>query len=304
MKAIYCTKYGGPETLHLVNIPTPKPKADEVLIEIKATAVNAADVRVRGLKVEGFMKLIMRLVLGFNKPRKPILGVVYAGIITEKGNKVTQWNVGDEVFGMTGFRFGTYAAYTTVKANSAIALKPNNASFEEAVSLIFGGTTAHYFLNKAQIQDTNKNNILIYGASGSVGVAAIQMAKYHKKNITTVSSIANFDLCKSLGATLCYDYQKTPIQQISGSFDIIFDAVGKIKAKDVVHLLSKNGKFVTVDSLDVASESVEQLLFWKKLFETNQINAVIDQTFTLENIVAAHEYVDSERKKGNVVISL
>ncbi|MCC5815851.1 MAG: alcohol dehydrogenase catalytic domain-containing protein, partial [Leptospira sp.] len=168
MKAIICKKYGPPEVLESAELPIPSYKAKECLIRVKATAVNSGDVRVRGLVVTGLQRILMLLVLGFTKPRKPILGTVFSGIVEEAGEQVTKFKKGDEVFGMTGFQFGTYAEYIVIREDSAISLKPKNASFEEAVALVFGGSTADWFLGKYGCKVGGKN-ILIYGGTGSVG---------------------------------------------------------------------------------------------------------------------------------------
>ncbi|WCL47604.1 NAD(P)-dependent alcohol dehydrogenase [Leptospira sp. GIMC2001] len=306
MKVIICEKYGPPEVLKITEIPKPNPKSDELLVRIKATAVNSGDVRVRGLAVSGFMKLIMLLVLGFNKPSKSILGTVFSGVVEEVGNNVHKFKIGDEVFGMSGFQFGTYAEYICIKQDSTVCLKPINGSFEEAASIVFGGSSAYYFLKKAGI-DISPKKVLIYGATGSVGIAAVQMAKYYNADITAVCSEAGFDLIKSLGIKNILNYNNDFIEQLfqtGEKFDIVFDAVGKISKRDCAKILSANSKFITVGGLDVADETLQQMEFLKKLFEEGFIKPVIDKIFSLDEIVEAHRYVDSGRKKGNVVLRI
>lgn len=303
MKAVVCKQYGAPEVLSIIETKKPIPKENEVLIRIKATAVNSADVRVRALDVPKYLKLIMRFALGFVKPRKPILGTVLSGIIEKTGAKITSFKEGDEVFAMTGFKFGAYAEYITLKENASIALKPKNASFEEAAAIIFGGSTAIHFLTKAMINDATKN-ILIYGATGSVGSSAIQIAKHYNANITAVCSKNGEGLVKNLGIDNVIIYEEENFTQNKNKYDIIFDAVGKTSKKKCINSLSKNGIFVTVGGLDVASETKEQLVLLKNLFEKNKLNAVIDKVYTLDDIVEAHRYVDTKRKKGNVVITV
>ncbi len=301
MKAIICESYGAPEVLKFVELPKPTPKDGEILVRIKATAVNSGDVRVRALAVTGIKRILMKFVLGFSKPRKPILGIVYSGIIESVGKNVQKHKVGDEVFGMTGFQFSTYAEYICLKEDSVLCHKPKNSTFEEAASIVFGGTTAYHFLKKAKI-DQSPKKVLIYGAAGSVGAATVQLARYYGAEITAVCSGKGIDLVKSLGVNNIVDYTKGEFQNLQGQFDFVFDAVGKILKKDCAHLLKPNGIFKTVEGWDVASESVEQLELFKKLFEEGKYKATIDRVYNLEEMVEAHRYVDTGRKKGDVVI--
>lgn len=300
MKAIICNAYGPPEVLSIQERPTPVPKDDEVLIQIKAFAVNSGDVRVRGLVVNGFLRIVMRFVLGFNKPRNPILGTTLCGIVTQCGKNVTKYKVGDEVFASTEFKFGTYAEYTVAKEKSSIALKPRNASFEEAAAITFGGMTSLYFLGKAGISAGKK--VMIYGASGSVGCAALEISKYYQATVTAVCGEKGFDLCKKAGSDKILNYETDWKAEIGDSFDIIFDAVGKIKEQDVKHLLAKGGKFCTVGGLDVAKESQSQMETLKTMFENGGIHANIERIYSFDEIVEAHRYVDTGRKKGNIVV--
>lgn len=304
MRAVFCTQYGPPEVLKIQITGIPEPKNNEVLVKIHATAVNSGDVRIRGLAVAGFMKVVMRLVFGFRRPRNPILGFVLSGVIEKVGKDVKEWNLGDEVYAMTGMKFGAYAEYIVLKTNAVMALKPKNATFEQAAAILFGGHTAIYFLQKAKIDENPIKKVLIYGASGAVGTSAIQIAKYHKANITAVCSEKGMNLVKSLGANETIDYTKENFVTNSKKYNIIFDAVGKLKKKSCVSSLSKNGKFVTVGGLDGAKEKKEQLLFLKDLYESNQLDAAIDRIYNLDDIVEAHRYVDSGRKKGNVIIRM
>jgi NADPH:quinone reductase-like Zn-dependent oxidoreductase len=304
MKAVFCTKYGPPEVLQTQLVDIPQPKNDEVLVKIMATAVNSGDVRIRGLVVEGFMKLVMQVVLGFGGPRHKILGAVLSGVIEKVGQDVKDWKAGDEVFAMTGMRFGAYAEYIVLKSNAVMAHKPHNATFEQAAAILFGGHTAIYFLQAAKIHEGANKKVLIYGASGSVGSSAIQIAKYYKAYVTAVCSGNGMALVKSLGANETLDYTKENFVANGIKYDIIFDAVGKIKKKDCKGSLKENGKFVTVGGLDVAKQKKAQLLLLKALYESNQLDAAIDRIYNLDEIVEAHRYVDTGRKKGNVVIRM
>ena len=304
MRAYYCTKYGAPEVLELKTIEKPVPKAHEFLIKIKATAVNSADIRVRGLVVEGILKLIMRIVLGWNKPRKPILGTVLSGEIVALGNAIEKFSVGDEIMAMTGFKFGAYAEYIILNEKSVVVKKPKNATHEEAAALIFGGSTAIHFLEKAKIKEIMNPKVLIYGASGSVGTSAIQIAKHFGAEITAVCSAANHNFVKNLGALIVLDYQDDNWMNETEKYDLVFDAVGKIAYKTARKMLNPKGKFLTVGGLDVASETVQQLNFLVQLFENKALDSVIDRSYPYEDLVEAHRYVDTGRKKGNVVVRL
>jgi len=303
MKAVICTKYGGPEVLQIQEVSTPIPKHSQILVKIVATAVNSGDVRIRSLDVKGFLKVIMRLVLGISKPRNPILGTVFSGVVEAVGDKVSQFKIGDKVFGMTGFKSGTYAEYIAVNQNGNVIEMPENATYEEAAAIIFGGQTAIYFLDKAKISEIRNAKILIIGATGSVGAAAIQVAKYHKADITAVCSSEGQRLVNELGVKNVILYDREDFTTKTEKFDIIFDTVGKSNKKQCNNLLNENGIYKSVRS-GYASETIHQLKLLKELLEKGAFNAVIDKTFPIEEIVEAHRYVDRGRKKGNVVIRI
>jgi NADPH:quinone reductase-like Zn-dependent oxidoreductase len=304
MKAAVCKKYGPPEVLQLEEVAMPACTDNDILVRIMATTVNSGDVRVRGLVVNVFLKIMMRLVLGFSKPRRPILGTVYAGIVTETGKNISRFKKGDKVFGITGFRFGTYAEYISVEDKSIIAKMPFNADFEETASLPFGWHTAIYFLKKTGIEKRKRQKLLIYGATGSVGTAAVQLAQYYGAQVTVVCSTRGTTLMKRLGVENIIYYDCQDFTQTTQRFDIIFDAVGKVSKAVCKHLLNKGGCFVTVGGLTVASANVGQLHFIRELFERGKCRAIVDKTYPLSDIVEAHRYVDTGRKKGNVVIRM
>jgi NADPH:quinone reductase-like Zn-dependent oxidoreductase len=304
MKAVICTKYGKPEVLKFQEIEKPIPKEDEILVKIISTAVNSGDVRVRGLVVQGFLKIIMRFVLGFNKPRKPILGTVFSGVVERIGKEVSLFEVGDKVFGMTGFKFGTYAEYLTINQRGNVVQMPDSSTFDEAVSLIFGGQTAIHFLNKMKIAETPNATILVIGATGSVGTSTIQIAGYYGANVTAVCSSLGKSLVESLGVTDIVLYDRADFLNIPNQFDFIFDAVGKTTKKQCKKVLNKGGIYKTVGGLEVASESKQQLELLKMLFEKGLLKAVIDRKYSFDEIVEAHKYVDTGRKKGNVIIKI
>lgn len=302
MKAILCTQYGPPAVLQIQTVPSPTPRSHEVLVKIYATAVNSGDVRIRGLAVEGMMKWLMLLVMGWNGPRKKILGNVFSGVVVATGDAVTQFKTGDEVFGMTGFGMGTYAEYMCIAETKNILPKPKNATHAEAAAIVFGGQTAIHFLLKAGIQQKPSAKVLIIGATGAVGTAAIQIAKHYQAAITAVCSSNGLALVQQLGVEKVILYDKEAFTACTEKFDIVFDAVGKTTKRECKKLLAPNGVYKTVGGWEVASETIAQLQLLKDLFEQGSYQAVIDKVYNMEEIVAAHQYVDSGRKKGNVVL--
>ena len=302
MKAVICPQYGPPEVLQLREVAKPIPKDSQILVKIVATTVNSGDARVRSLRVKGFMKVIMRLVLGISKPRQPILGTTFSGIVEAVGDKVSKFKVGDNVFGMRGFKLGTHAEYIAVDQHSHVLKMPKNATYEEAAAIIFGGHTAIYFLEKAKIAEKPSKKILIIGATGSVGTAAIQIAKHHHADITAVCSSNGQKLVGELGVSSIILYDKEDFTKRAEKFDIIFDAVGAFNRKKCAALLNENGVYESVNKY--ASETIQQLELLKELFEKGVFKATIDKTFKMAEIIEAHRYVDEGRKKGNVVLKI
>ena len=304
MKAAICTAYGPPEVLIIKEVDKPVPKYDEILVKIMSASVNSGDARIRGLRAPGIFPLLMRILFGFTKPRNPILGLMFSGVVEEVGKDVTAFKPGDEIFGSTGTRMGAHAEFATVKADGVLAKKPEKASFEEAAALVFGGMTAIYFLKKAGIDSIQQPKVLIYGATGSVGTAAVEIAKYYGAHVTSVCSERGVDLAKSLGSDEIVLYTQQDFKKLDAQFDIVFDAVGKTKKKDAAQILKSKGNYLTVGGMDVAKERKEQVEFLGDLFDRGEIRATIDKIYPLEEIVEAHLYVDSERKKGNVVLKI
>jgi NADPH:quinone reductase-like Zn-dependent oxidoreductase len=301
MKAIICTKYGPPNVLQLQNVEKPKPKKNEVLVKIHATSVSTGDCRIRGFNSPLLFWIPMRIILGFRKPRKPILGVELSGEIEDIGTDVTQFKKGDQVFALTELNLGGYAEYTCVHESGLIALKPTNVTYEEAAVIPFGGTSALHFLRKGQIKKGQR--VLIYGASGSVGTAAVQLAKYFGATVTAICSSSNFDLVTALGADNVIDYMKEDFTKRGEHYDIIFDAVGKYKKSLCTDALMPNGKYVSVNGM-MAKVSKEDMNLLKQLAETEKLKPVIDRTYRLEEIAEAHIYVEKGHKKGNFSIIL
>jgi NADPH:quinone reductase-like Zn-dependent oxidoreductase len=294
MKAVVYEKYGSPDVLNLVDIDKPTPKKDELLIKVHATTVTAGDWRMR--KADPFLA---RLFNGLFKPKRvKILGFELAGVVEEVGKNVKSFKPGDEVFASCGFKFGAYAEYRCLKETDAIAIKPSNMTFAEAATVPIGGMTALGFLRKADVKKGDK--VLIYGASGSVGTFAIQIAKSYSAEVTAVCSTSNVNLVKDLGADRVIDYKKEDFTNSPERFDVVFDAVGKVAKSKIKSVLKPNGKYVSVSGSPKLQP--DDLLVLKQLIESGKLRTVIDRTYSLEQIREAHTYVESFRKKGNVSI--
>ena len=302
MKAAVCTGYGSPDLVKIMDVSKPKIKKGQVLIKVMASAVNSGDARVRGLAVSPILRIGLKVALGIKKPRKAILGVALAGEIVEIGEEVDQFNVGDQIFAMTGMRFGGHGQYAVLDQKGALALKPQKALYEEAAVLPFGGTTALHFLRKAGLQDGDR--VLVYGASGTVGTSAVQLAAALGSEVTAVCSGRHNPVIGTLGAKELIDYRQVDVAQLETRFDIIFDAVGKIKKSYVKHLLKANGRFISVSGYGVASERKEDLQLLAQFFDEGKLKAVIDRSFPLEEIASAYRYVDQGVKTGNVAITI
>jgi NADPH:quinone reductase-like Zn-dependent oxidoreductase len=295
MRAAIVSKYGPPEGLELIEKEKPVPKENELLIKIHATTVTFGDAFLRR------MSFPVRMVFGFfmgGLRKGKILGHEFAGEVESIGNQVTLFKPGDQIFGSTGLKGGANAEYICLFENAMISIKPETMSFEEAAAVPIGGNTALDILRNGNIKPGNK--VLVYGASGSVGTYAVQLAKYWGADVTGVSSSANHELVKFLGADRVIDYKKTDFTTGDETYDVIFDAARKLSSSQCKRVLREDGVFLSTSSS--TEESAENLTFLKELIEDGKLKAVIDRTFPLDKIREAHRYVDTGRKKGNVVI--
>jgi NADPH:quinone reductase-like Zn-dependent oxidoreductase len=313
MKAVVCTGYGPPEVLHLAQVDKPSPGDNEVLIRVVATTVHAGDVRIRAFDVPRGQRFMARLVLGVRRPKHPILGMELSGIVEAVGRRVTLFGEGDEVLAFTGWGFGAYAQYTclpqrprkSAEKEGMIVRKPATMTFEEAAAgLATGGITALRLLSKADVR--TGQDVLIYGASGSVGTYAVQLAKYFGATVTGVCSTANLAMVGSLGADRVLDYTGPDFTADDGTYDVILDAVGKLDRPWGTAHLKPTGVHLDVvkDSGSAGGVRPEDLVFLTGLVERGAISAVIDRRYPIEQIVEAHRYVGLGHKKGHVVITV
>ncbi len=325
MKAAVFSRYGNPEVLQIAKIEKPAPKSNEVLVRIQATSVTAEDPRMRGFNHPPLLKLPVGLMFGFKKPKNQVLGMEFSGTIEAVGPTVKRYKAGDQVFGYTGLSFGAYAEYKCIPENGLIHVKPENLSFEESACMVNGSLSALVYLKKKG-KIKNGHEVLIYGASGSVGSAAVQLAKYFGARVTGVCSTRNMERIKLIGADRVMDYTRQDFTREDKKYDLIFDTVGKTSMKVCMHLLKPKGKYLRTDfgfshilaavfsslfkdrKVIVASSNFhwkkEDLDFLKGIAEKGDFKPVIDRTYPLENIREAHKYVELGHKVGNVAVSI
>ncbi|MBX3722990.1 MAG: NAD(P)-dependent alcohol dehydrogenase [Turneriella sp.] len=317
MRAAVFENYGYPDVLGIRNVAKPTPKHNQILIRVHASAVNSADWRLRKPDPWG-----VRLFLGLRRPRIKILGGVFSGTVEAVGSSVTRFRAGDRIFGSTGLKFGAYADFLCLPENATVVKFSDRISFGNAAALSFGYLTACHYLRKAQV--SRGQHLMVYGASGSVGTAAVQMAKYLGAKVTAVTSAANTELMRSLGADRTLDYAGNDFKNDLTQYDVVLDAVGKTPWRDHLHRVKSRGALILVASgalrslylpclqfmfrprliAGVITEKVTDLELVRDLAESKQIQPVIDKIFTLEEIAAAHRYVELGHKRGNVILQI
>lgn len=324
MKAAVYEQYGPPEVLHIGEVPKPEPKEDEVLIRIHASTVNRLDVHTREANRSNgpVVSTLSRLVSGWSRPRQRVLGSELSGVVERIGAGVQNFKVGDEVFGVTGLRFGAHAEFTCVRAGGRLLLKPSNVSFEEAAAVCDGFMNAIACLNHAHIKPGT--SVLVYGASGSIGTAGVQIARHLGAGITAVCPTKTFDLLRSLGASEVSDYNLEDFTKNGKTYDVVFDAVGKLSFASCKGSLNSGGYYLATDGFRNIVLTPWTALFGKKkvvftippqypmedlrllsrLLESGEYRAVIDRTYALEDVVEATRYVESQQKIGNVVLQI
>jgi NADPH:quinone reductase-like Zn-dependent oxidoreductase len=319
MRASINTKYGPPEVVKIMEVDKPVPKDNEVLIKVHATTVNRTDCGFRSAEY-----FISRFYSGLFKPRNKILGNEFAGEIEAVGKEVTLFKTGDRVFGYNDTRFGAHAGYMTMAENQPIATMPRNLTYEEAAPITEGGHYALCDIRAAKVKSGQK--VLVNGASGGIGSAAVQLLKYFGTEVTAVCGTKNVDLIKSLGADVVIDYTKEDFTKINRKFDFVFDSVGKSSFGQCKPILNKNGIYISTELgknseniflalitpllggkkvlFPVPTISKEDVLFFKELVETGKYKPVIDRKYKLEQIVEAYRFVETGQKTGNVVITM
>jgi NADPH:quinone reductase-like Zn-dependent oxidoreductase len=317
-------RYGPPDVLRLEEVERPVPKEDEVLVRIRATAVTRADCATREANRRSgpAVALLSRLMSGIRRPKQRILGTEVAGEVEAVGTAVNEFTVGDHVFGTTGFRFGAYAEFICMSESARIARKPARMSFEEAAAVCDGGLNALWCLRQGDLRKGQR--ILIYGASGAIGTAAVQLARYFGADVTAVCSTKNLELVRSLGADRVLDYTREDFTKNGETYDVIFDAVGKHSFARCRGSLKRGGRYLATDALRnlflalwtsrFGNKKVifsipprytkHDVLFLKELIEAGQYRAVIDRCYPLEDVIEATRYVETEQKTGNVVLTI
>ncbi|WP_104167927.1 NAD(P)-dependent alcohol dehydrogenase [Arthrobacter sp. SX1312] len=322
MRAAVYRRFGGPDVVRIEERPKPTPRRGDVLVKVEATTVSAADYRARTKHIPKGLKLLSSATLGFTAPRIPVLGMDIAGVIESVGPDVTRFKPGDEVIAMLGGTFGGHAEYVTVPQNGAITEKPTNLTSEEAAALVFGGITAHAFLGRTNLGPGT--SVLVNGASGAVGTAAVQLGHLAGASVTAVCSGANADLVRSLGADTAVDYTREDFTQAAAAYDVVVDCVGNVPFRQLRPLIKPGGTLLSIIAglTGILAAGLRSrrththiiagnvpftaagLAHVARLAETNQFHPVIDRTFTLTDIAQAHRYVDAGRKRGNVVVQV
>jgi len=305
VQAVVCTRYGPPEVLRLEDLATPAPRKNEVRIRIRATAVTSSDCYVRGLRLSPAYRLMARLALGWNAPRRPVLGMVLSGEVDAVGPDVRSFASGDKVFGFDRHRFGTYAQYVCWPQDALLERRPDGLTDDAAAAITYGGLLALHFLRTANLRAGQR--ILVFGASGAVGSSAVQLARHLGGEVTGVCSTANLELVASLGASTVVDYTVEDFADAAERYDVIFDAVGRRKSAAALRrcrrVLAPGGVLVSVDD-GTPKLRRDDLALLAEQAASGALRPVIDRTYVLDEIVAAHRYVDDGHKRGNVLITV
>jgi NADPH:quinone reductase-like Zn-dependent oxidoreductase len=326
MRAVVYDRYGPPDVLRLEDAPQSVPKAGDVLVNIHATTVTRADCATREANRQSGLAvmLLSRLIAGFRRPRQPILGTELAGEVAAVGTAVKEFVVGDHVFGTSGFSFGAHAEFICLRESALIAHMPSGLSFAEAATICDGGLNALWCLRLADLHRREGQRILIYGASGAIGTAGVQLAKFFGADVTAVCSTKNVELVRSLGADRVIDYTQEDFTTNGEPYDVIFDAVGKYAFRRCRDSLKRGGSYLATDGLEnlilaqwtsrIGDKKVrfklpprytkQDVLLLKELIEAGQYRAVIDRYYPMEDVVEATRYVETERKTGNVVLTM
>jgi NADPH:quinone reductase-like Zn-dependent oxidoreductase len=309
MKAAVCTRYGPAEVLKIVECEKPIPREDEILIRICASSVTNTDNFIRTSRIPLPMLIPMRIMMGIRKPRNEILGEVLSGVVAAVGSRITRFHVGDHVYGLTGFSLGAYAEYKCMKEvdskQGCLSIKPRNLSFEEATSAAYGGLLAFQSLEKADLQPYQK--VLIYGASGTSGTIALQLAKYFKAEVTAVCGPGNISFVERLGADKTIDYTNANEIGKLEKYDLVMDCVGRIRSSTLKEAckksLTKSGRYISIDdsALLLSSARLDRI---REMVELGKITPVNDRSYTLDQVVGAHKYVERGHKRGNVAITV
>jgi NADPH:quinone reductase-like Zn-dependent oxidoreductase len=309
MKAVICTKYGPPEVLRIAQWPKPVPRADEIRVRICATSVTNSDIFIRSSQVSLGVLIPFRLMIGIRKPRKAIIGEVFAGLVDEVGAQISRFRVGDAVYGLTGFSLSAYAEYKCMKAvdskQGCVAIKPSNLSFEDATAAAYGGLLALQFLEKAALQPNDK--VLIYGASSTSGTFALQVAKQLGAEVTGVCGASNIGFIQTLGADKMLDYTNDRDMEKLEQYNLVFDCVGKARSSPLKaackRALTRKGRYLSIDDAALLLDS-SRLDRIREFVEAGAVKPITDRCYALDQIVEAHRYVERGHKRGNVAITV
>jgi NADPH:quinone reductase-like Zn-dependent oxidoreductase len=307
MRAAVCERYGPPEVLRIEEVEGPVPAHDEILVRIHASTVNSSDWYVRsGIPMSPLaVQVPFRFLVGFRRPRRRILGMILSGEVVEAGRSITQFRPGDRVWAFTKLRFGAYAEYTCLKEDSSVAIGPANVTHDEAAAIAYGGLMALQYLRRGGVR--NGQRVLVYGASGAAGTAAVQLARHAGADVTGVCGPGNLELVASLGAVAVLDYTAVEAPPDGATYDLVLDAVGKRRSSPLKvacrQAVAPGGAYVSVDD-GTPGFAAADLAILAELVESGAIRAVIDRVYPLDQIAEAHRYVETDHKRGNVVITM